>query len=132
MYNSLLGMYKYKDILPWYCCFDLIVEDKDFNFIKNNFKEELNRNKIDIIYTQDQIKIFKQNNKWSYISITKFIINDNFISLKYGNDYIFNYSDFFPVKIYTLNKILFNIPNNTENILNILYNNWKTHCTSSK
>ena len=119
MYKTLLGIYKYKDILPWHGCFELIIAEKDFDYLINIFRKD----SYGISYTKREIKIFEKNKKWPYVSITKYNYNPK--------EYTLQEKDLFPTYIYKFSGILLNMPNNTENILNNLYNNWKTECTSS-
>jgi len=119
MYKTLLGIYKYKDILPWHGCFEFIVNDKDFNYLKNNFVKD----KYELTYAKNEIMVFEKNKKWPYVSISKYNFNPK--------HYIFQEKDLYPTYEYKFNNIILNIPNNTENILNNLYNNWETECTSS-
>lgn len=119
MYKTLLGIYKYKDILQWHGCFELIITEKDFDYLINIFRKD----RYKISYTKREIKIFEKSKKWPYVSIKKYNYNPE--------EYTLQEKDLFPTYIYKFCDILLNMPNNTENILNNLYNNWKTECTSS-
>jgi len=123
MYKTLLGIYKYKDILPWHGCFEFITNDKDYYYIENNFEKYLNKLNLDLSYTKMGIQIYNKNKKWPYISIRKY--NSHL------KDHIFQEGELFPTCKYKFNDILLNIPNNTDNILNNLYGNWKSNCISS-
>jgi len=141
IFDTLISVYKEQDILPWHGCFELCVDEKDFNRIPT-FKNELIKFGLNIFTTKSDIKIFScnirniKNWSWPYISIIKFKIDGDSIHLKNTIDnknYILNRDSVYPFNKCSFKNLSVDMPNKVENILDILYtNSWRTSCISSK
>lgn len=127
IYQSLIGIIKFGDLLPWYSSFDLCIFEGDLYKLKNIMNSHL-----DIIYEKNY-KIYKKDIIWPYISIYTFGIDNNQIILKNGNvSYTIKNEYIYPVQDYLFNNIRILIPINIEKILNIIYTkDWRKYCNSS-
>lgn len=139
--GSLLGLVRHKGFIPWNDEITIAINKKYFPVLTKD-KKILNENGYDIyIDNLSSIKIFYKNkpkikNKgwsWPYIQILTYNEVENKIIINQdGNKIEFNKDDIFPLKTNLFENIPLSIPNNSDAVLNKLYEkDWENICYSS-
>ena len=145
IYGTLLGLARHKGIIPWDDNLQILIDKKYFDIILKN-KDVFCKYNIDILPIKNNkisfIKIFYKNEiklknhewTWPFIDVFGYYEKNNKFYLEDNKnvDYVFNKQDILPFKTNLFENIPMNMPNNVDNVLNILYGNeWENICYSS-
>ena len=132
--ETLLGVIKYNDRIPWEGDVSFCVSKKNYDVIKKKIKK-----KYGIIIYKNSFKIYDRKNHYSHAKFPFIIIYYYIITIQnnskiitISNDQSWNYNDFFPLSMTKFRNIYVSIPKNYNYILEKKYGtNWYNICSSS-
>lgn len=143
-FDTLLGLVRHKELLPWYDSVDFCIVNKGYSFLMD-MKDDLAKRYIGIIRDKYCVKLYDLREpkiegkqwSWPFINVFSYELKDDNVLIynipEISNTVLkINSSDFFPLQHKVIEGINISFPNNTENILENIYGEkWKDICISS-